>query len=200
MKIRREVIQIASGVRDARDGTKGEPEQQPIRQVIELAGGAPVTSADASGGPAVVRGTLPVTMTQEMSADELVRLMNTQCRACKNFDRHGWLDLMRKADHPMAPKFARDAMNQVRAGLLMNGNVAIIDKATDQDGDFNPDHVMANHMGLCRALGALRNDYVVVHMVGRCPDGHEHLFEARRAANAEASATRDDILNKAQGR
>ena len=73
MKIRRDLLQIASGVREA-DGTKTEPEQQPVQRIIETSAGA------NAGGQSV--GQLPVRFVSEMSAGELANVQERLCATC----------------------------------------------------------------------------------------------------------------------
>ena len=197
MKIRRDLLQIASGVRHA-DGTKAEPEQQPVQRVIET------TAATTAGGSNV--GQMPVRFVSEMSAGELAQTASRTCSTCKHFDHALFQKVLRNADHPAAPLEKRQAVSEIRAALLMSGNANLNDMHSGLDGDFDVEAAMKS-CGVCRALTQRDDDLNVFHPLASCPahvisptSPHGFYVAKDNAAKKEASQNYDAVLRQAQGK
>lgn len=205
MKIRREVFAVASGARTA-GGEKGEPEQQPTRIIHETNMNVTLNTNGAAGTAGHV-GKMRTLVTHEASAGEMAEELAARCSRCKWYRRKAWQDLVTECDFPTAPLMKRQAINEVRSALLMTRNAAIIDQG-ESEGDFDVEHVMRTHMGLCEALSSLKKDYVVVHKDGCCPDEvktppqpAQGYFTPRDSeAKKEAAAARDAVLMAAAGK
>ena len=197
MKIRRDLLQIASGVREA-DGTKAEPEQQPVQRVIETSAGANVSGQHV--------GQLPVRFVSEMSAGELANVQSRTCATCKHFDHKAFQNVLRNADAPAAPLEKRQAVNEIRSALLMSGNANLNEMHSGLDGDFDVEAALKS-CGVCQILTHLDNDLNVFHPTASCPahtitptQPHGYYQPKDRAAKKEASQQRDAILRQAQGK
>lgn len=193
MRIRREVFAVAKGVTDT-EGQKGEPEQQPTRLQVES------KMAISAGGQA---STIPMYITHDAPAGEVARELAAQCSRCRFFRKRAWQQLLSECDFPTAPLMKRQAINEVRSALLMTRNAAITEPG-DVDGDFDVETVMKSHMGLCEPLSNLKQDYVVVHMSGCCPEEVKNpaspvgYFQPRdRKARKEAAAVYDNVMKAA---
>lgn len=197
MRIKRDVFAVASGVRAA-DGTKAEPEQQPTRTLIETS--MPINTPQGAAS-------MPMLLTHDAPAGEAAQALSARCISCKWFRRRAWAQLVEECDFPTAPLMKRQAINEVRSALLLTKNASITEPGEDKDGDFDVEHVMRTHMGLCEALSNVRKDYVVVHMTGCCPDDVKSpsqpvgYFTPRNSDVKKAiDAHRDEVLNKAAGK
>lgn len=197
MKIRRDLLRIGTGAVMA-DGTKAEPEQQPVQRIIESSAGA------TAGGAGV--GQLPVRFVSEMSAGELSAVASRTCQHCKHFDHKAFQRVLQVADSPASPFEKRQAVNEIRAALLMSDNANLNDSHSGLDGDFDVEAAL-NACGVCQALTALDNDLNVMHPTASCPahvmsPTQPHgLFQPKdRAAKKEASRSYDQVLGQAQGK
>lgn len=208
MKIKRDVFAIAHGVRDEK-GNKGEPEEQPTRTLIE----STMTAGLSTGGEST---SIPLLITHDAPAGEMARELAARCKRCKHFKRKAWQNLVEECDFPTAPLMKRQAINEVRSALLLTRNAQITEPG-EIDGEFDVEHVMRQHMGLCAALSDLKKDFVVVHQEGCCPESSaDHmgkvwplktaqqpvgLFVPRDGeAKKEAASTYDGVLKQAQGK
>ena len=198
MKIRRDLLQIASGVREV-DGTKAEPEQQPVQRIIE-------TTAPATFGGAETGGQLPVRFVSEMSAGELASTVSRTCSTCKHFDHAMFQRVLRNADHPASPIEKRQAVSEIRAALLMSGNANLNAQHSGLDGDFDVEAAL-NSCGVCRVLTEKDNDLNVFHPTASCPahtisptSPHGFYTPKDRVAKKEAAQTYDAVMRQAQGK
>lgn len=206
MKIRREVFAVAHGVRDAETGAKAEPEQQPTRILHQTQMDMSLKNSGAAGAAGKV-GTIPLIVTHDAPAGEMAQEMAARCIRCKWFRQKAWQGLVAECDFPTAPLMKRQAINEVRSALLLTRNAAIIDQG-EANGDFDVEHVMRAHMGLCEALSSVKKDYVVVHQDGCCPEEAkvppnptQGFFKPRDSeARKEAMAAYDSVLQAANGK
>lgn len=206
MKIRREVFSVASGVRDAETGEKAEPEQQPTR-ILHQTSMETSLNVNGAAGQAGKVGTIPLIVTHDAPAGEMAQEMYARCSRCKWFRQKAWQALVAKCDFPTAPLMERQAINEVRSALLLTRNAAIYDQG-EVNGDFDVEHVLRTHMGLCEPLSSLKKDYVVVHQDGCCPEEVKRppnppqgFFKARDSeARREATAAYDSVMQAANGK
>lgn len=204
MKIKRDVFKVAHGVR-ATDGSKGEPEQQPTRIINETSMEVALKS-DGVAGKAGHVGRMKLLVTHDAPAGEMATELAARCSRCKWFRAKAWRQLVEECDFPTAPLMKRQAINEVRSALLLTRNAAIVEQG-EVDGDFDVEHVMRAHMGLCEPLTSMKKDYVVVHKDGCCPEevktaqAPQGFFEPRNSeARKEAEAQRDSVLRAASGK
>lgn len=206
MKIRREVFAVATGVREAKTGEKGEPEQQPTRILRETSMNVTVNGNGVNGAHGATLGRMKAIVTHDAPAGEMAEDLAARCVRCKWFRVKAWQDLVTKCDFPTAPLMERQAINEVRSALLLTRNAAIIDQG-EVEGDFDVEHVMRAHMGLCEALSSMKKDYVVVHKDGCCPEEVKNAqapagyFKPKNSeAKKEAQAMSDRVLLAANGK
>ena len=210
MKIKRDVLQIASGAM-AVDGTKLEPEQQPARRVVTV--DAPVALGQGTHGQNV--GSMPVQIvTESQNAGDLAEAMTHLCGNCKWFRNQEWIRDLKNADSPMAPMEQRRAINEIRGALLSTQNANLADMHTGQDGDLDVEAAL-HQLGYCKALyefnknrGESNEDAtVLVHPLSCCPaDIRKHnppggFFVAKdNEAKRVGGKNKDRIMRQAQGK
>lgn len=216
MRIKREVFAVAHGVRRA-DGQKGEPEEQPTRVSLETSIPVSLSAGGAAGAPGPTGKLMRGVITHDAPAGELAQELAAKCGRCKHLRRAAWQKLVAECDFPTAPLMKRQALNEVRSGLLLTRNAAIAEQGADPEGDFDVENALRSHMGLCSVLSDIAKDYVVVHQLGCCPqvqkaaDGSTTVVKTKERpigffqprdseARKEAEATRDSILNAAAGK
>ena len=199
MKIRRDVFAVASGVRAEGTGEKAEPEQAPTQIIQETT----MPAALKTGGNV---GNMKMLVTHEAPAGEMAQALAAKCVRCKWFRNKAWRQLVEECDFPTAPLMKRQAINEVRSALLLTRNAAIVEQG-EVDGDFDVEHVMRAHMGLCEALSSLKKDYMVVHKDGCCPEEVKgpqapvgYFTPKDSEARKEAEAVRDNVLLAAAGK
>lgn len=202
------MLQIGTGML-AVDGTKLEPEQQPVRRVVTI--DAPV---DLRGTGQVV-GSIPTeVVTENRTADDVARGFTHLCGNCKWFRNHEWVRDLRNADSPMAPLERRRAINEIRGALLTTRNADLASMHEGQDGDLDVEAAL-HQLGYCKALYDMFKNQnmsnedatVLVHPLSCCPTDVRKANppggfftpkdgEARRVG----SQNYDRILRKAEGK
>jgi hypothetical protein len=189
----------------AADGTKGEPEQQPTRTLVQSTMAASLRTSGAGGAAGQV-GNIPLLITHDAPAGEMASVLAARCSRCAWYRNKAWKNLVAECDFPTSPLMKRQAINEVRSALLLTRNAAIIDQG-EVEGDFDVEHVMRAHMGLCEALSSVKKDYVVVHKDGCCPEEVKNAgqpsgyFKPRDSeAKKEAQAVSDRVLLTANGK
>lgn len=190
-------IDVAHGVRED-DGTKLEPEQQPVRRTI-------ATEAEATHGDNVAGG-MTAAVTIDMDAAEAVDVLAHTCQRCANWRPEEWPSVRRQL---AATKEGQDTLDRVRAQIL---GLVEIDEDDLTQGSTIVEHVMAT-FGLCGALteieSAISKVYapIITFPTATCPSNDSAgrplppCFTPRAAEQRrEVNAVRDSILSAAQGR
>ena len=189
MKNLGERIDVGFGARED-DGTKLEPEQQPVRRTI-------FTDADAKHGEDAV-GNLRASITADMTAVEAAALLAQPCHLCGHWRPDEWPRIRAKME--ATPEGLAD-LNRLRAAYLANGGAGLED---GNDG-YDVEHALAHgRIGVCKALTDLLRNDTLTDRDACCPDvdgaGNPlpPLFVARHGGEARAvDKTRDEILKLA---
>lgn len=189
-----ERVDIAHGVR-ADDGTKLEPEEQPVRRVI-------ATTADVKHGVNPTGAALRTSLTTEMNADEASRIMSEKCHLCAHWRPDEWPAVKRKLQ---STPDGQAMLNRIR-GEMLAGGAAAFPGMENGDDLADVEHALGS-AGVCKALSDLFRDDMITMPDATCPETDPHgqplptLFVARRGdARRAATSTRDTILRTAQGR
>lgn len=207
MRIKREFLAIASEAR-AEDGTKLEPEEQPIQRVME-------TVATATRGGVAVGG-LPVEIVAHTTAQEMSAAKGRQCYGCKHWRHEQWRRAIADADGPDAAHEDRQSINKVRAAILGSGNATITNHYEDRE-EGGPDVEKAmNAMGICGPLTENERatdpnfgpkEWVVTFPTACCPmsvvgPGQPYGFFEPRDSDAERgqAANYDAVMLRAAGK
>lgn len=199
MEIKSDRLEIASGVKDER-GDKFEPEQQPVRHVMEV---SPLMS-----GVAAMRGlSVPTQVVVEGDAIDFARGIMGQCRLCRFFDQAAFMAWKRHIE-ATGSKEERQSLNTMRAALLETGNSEIRNMAEGQDGEMDTEAAL-NACGICQVQTEIFREIMIMHPLAGCPQndhgpGGEDLSNLFKPRNNDArnlgTAVYDDIMNKACGR
>jgi hypothetical protein len=198
VRIKSDLLQIRSDARHA-DGTKAEPEEQPAARIIE-------TDASVTHGTTPTNQTMRTQIVAESTAGQLANSLSHSCGQCKWFDNRGFQEAIRKSDHPAAPLEARQAVNDIRAALLMTGNATMESKHIGMDGDTDVE-AMLMACGFCKALTEHYKEDVIVYPLSSCPEEvrtptqpNGYFQPANRGAVKAGNLVRDDILKRASGK
>lgn len=200
MDIKNDRIQVYSGGVDEK-GQKLEPEEQKTERVFDVDAGVNMH------GNARTVGTIASQIIVESTVGEMAVTLRGMCGDCKYFDQSKWLKDLAKADAPLAPIQARQAVNGVREYLLQQQSPTLIDAATDAAGDFDIE-IALRQSGYCYALFAyFRNlnesefdSTTVVHATSSCPKfvrtktDPQGFFEPRNNDAARLGALKYDKL------
>ncbi len=203
MKIRNDLLRVASGMAHV-DGTKAEPEEQPVERRLIV--DSDTTTADGQA----TKTNVPVHIVSEMSAGVLAKKLSAPCSTCAYFDRKPWLKLLAitEADGTTAPLHVREQINEVRASLLMTNNASLNEMHTGSEGDMDVEHAL-HSMGFCRALTENNADHeeVIVHPTGCCPaeviseSAPMGFYKVKDSiAKKEAVSAYDAVFRQAQGK
>lgn len=189
MKNLGERIDIGHGAR-ADDGTKLEPEEQPVRRVI-------ATEAEAKHGDNVV-GAIRTNITADMTAIEAAAILSQPCHLCMHWRPDEWPAARRRLES--TPEGLAD-LNRMRAALLGSGSAGL----ANGDEGFDVEHALAHgRIGVCKALSDLFRDDMLTEREATCPSQGPNgetippLFVAKRGDARRASdSTRDSVLRTA---
>lgn len=180
-----------------------EPEEAAVERKIDVV--APVTLGQQGVGGEHV-GTLPTSIVTTSTAGQLARNVSRNCSTCRHFNRERWRDTLRRSDHPAAPRDAREAVNAVRAALLMTQNAEMFPTA-GADGDADVEASLHNDIGVCNALSEIEKDDVGVHQLSWCPPQYasaarpDGMWQPKgTAAKKAAGKGFDAIMRMAQGK
>lgn len=199
MEIKDVKFNIAAGAREL-DGTKLEPEQQPARIILD-------TSATVSNKAQTAGGQIAAQVVIERDVNEFIEKQTKTCSECAHFNRTNWQKILRRNDDPLAPKEARQMINNVRSSLLMSQNATIGADKYEAGGEPDIESVM-HAMGTCNAIrdivGAANEltEGAVLHPSCTCPGEYVNatnpsgLFKPKN----RTSVMREEILRAAQGK
>lgn len=208
MKIKREFLSIANDAR-AEDGTKLEPEEQPIQRVME-------TVAPATMRSGQIVGALPVEIVAHSTAQEMSAAKGRQCYLCRHWRNAQWRKAIADAEGPDASHEDRKLVNDVRAAILGSGNASISAHYEDHE-EGGPDVEKAIWaMGICGPLTENERvndpnfgpkEWVVTFPTASCPMSVVSptqpygFFEARGSEEEQAAgANRDAVMFRAAGK
>jgi len=185
----RDTFQVGYGAREE-DGTKLEPEQQPVRRVIE-------SEASVTVGEAVLPQTIPLMVTAEMEAREAEALLSSQCQFCVHWRQ----DEFRKDRGGIA----RIDLDRMRAQALDCAEIENVNLSDEQIATADP--ILDAVIGKCMALSSLCTpEPIYTHREAGCPSSLpngiplENLFQPIPDAKRIKSAVRDRMMRRAQGR
>lgn len=170
---------------------KAEPEEAPARRVLDL----PMT-VDVGFTPwdpnkqVVAQGFAPVTT--DMPAGEMAQAVSTLCAHCIHFRQDVWQATRKNWEATKRETLNRMILTAARSGIAESRDPTI--------EELNEASLALNGWGVCAALTETKNDVVLVHPMGGCPEGVE-FFKARdRASKRESSAAFDNVMHRAMGR
>jgi hypothetical protein len=197
MKIKQEFFHVTSEPKtDA--GTPAEPEDQTVARILTT--DADVNAGNLKAGPIAASVVLKVPVTQ------FTRAMRYNCMLCKHFDNKAFVTIFERADHPAAPIQLRTDMNKIRGALLTTENASLEEMHGGGDGDMDVEQAIRS-LGLCHALEAAAEDYVIVHPLSMCPDEvitpsqPNGLFQPKDVESERiGEKVYDDIMRRAQGK
>jgi hypothetical protein len=188
MKNLGERIRVGFGAREE-DGTKLEPEQQPVTR--EVASAADVsTGNDRDGTP--IGAALPLTISESMSALDAVEMATKTCANCANFRPDLWKEERRRLEATME---GRLGLNKLRAEILCH-SPDTIPSMINGDELHDVEAVLSN-MGVCVALSAMTDDVISAVPEASCPDGHYHFAPRAGGVRRVMDRTRDYLLGLA---
>lgn len=202
MKIRQELLRIATGATHA-DGTKAEPEEQPIERRIIAESDTAMMNGEKTAS------NIPVHFVSETNVATMAKKLTAPCSTCKFFDRKEFRKMLAIVEAPGGPMHLKEEVNNIRASLLMSSNANLNEQHSGLEGDMDVEHAL-NAMGFCRALTEASSDPtdpIVVHPSGCCPA--EVITESQpmgfyspkdSIAKKQNVSTYDAILKQAQGK
>jgi len=190
-----EKVEIGSGFREE-DGTKIEPELQPVKKII-----VSETTVDIGSGPDGGQrvGALPLAITSEMPAIEAADMLTSLCHACIFWRPDEWP----RVRATLTPQ----EIGALRATLLAKTSDEIPQLDDGNDDFYALDHAMSDGThGVCKALSDMAGDDVVTFYTATCPDTAPNgaplglLFKPKSEARRAVMRGRDAILLTASGR
>jgi hypothetical protein len=195
MKNLGEHITVGSGFTEE-DGTKLEPELQPVKHTIDTSAEVN-TGVGPDGGQQV--GSLPVAITTEMPAIEAADALISLCHDCIFWRPDEW--------PAIREKLSLEEKGALRATLLSK-TASEIPQLDDGNDDYHSiDHALANGThGVCKALSDMAGDNVITFYTATCPDTAPNgqplplLFKPKSEARRAVMRARDAILITASGR
>lgn len=190
MKNLGEKIEIGAHVR-ADDGTKLEPEEQPVTRTIATA--ADVSLGDGPTGGAATGAAMRTSLVAETTAGELAATLTRPCRLCAHWRPDEWTAARRALE--AAPE-GRALLSKVRGEMILDGHGG-------SHGEFDHSDLEDNLriFGVCKILTDLLGDYMVTFPTACCPEGYAHLFKPRDGESRRLSSkARDEVMAHAQGR
>lgn len=190
----REEIRVSNVTHDEK-GDRLEPEAVPAERVV-------IGEAALLHGGNPIDGGVKTETVIASTAGALAATVRNPCKACKHFDRRGWIDFVKQSS---ATADGKQFLNQVMGELIANQHMEFQELHTNPlDGDFDTVHAL-NSLGLCRVLTEMMNDAVIVHPIAVCPpqlrspDRPQGAFEPfNKDADREGSAAYDAVLRVAQ--
>lgn len=189
-------VDIGHGAREE-DGTKLEPELQPVVRTIESASGVSLGN-DHVGTP--LGQSIPLRVTTEMSAIEAAETLSKTCGRCANFRPDLWPAIQREIE---STKEGREEMNKIRAAMLDRGPDVIpsMVNGLDEEEIHDVEHALSR-FGVCTPLSEMNGAPIASLPESCCPFGHEDLFrpKAGGAARRAVGSVRDRILQLASRR
>ena len=195
MKTIRDRYQIGHGFQEE-DGTKLEPELQPVRRIIDSA-------AEVNGAENIEKQlgrdlSLPLQITSESTAIETAELLAQQCHRCAHWSQTAW-DHDRRILEQTA--VGRADLDRMRAQAIDCGaDVKITDSAR-----VSADPLL-DCMGKCHALSEIANDGIYSHPEPTCPDRDPAgnplplLFKPKSEEKRAVTSIRDRLLGLASGK
>jgi len=183
MKNLGEQIQIGHAHR-ADDGTKLEPEEQPV--VKQTASEAAVDA----GGAAV--GALPLTISEAMPVHAAIDMLARVCGNCVHFRRDLWIAERKRLE---ATRDGRDGLNVVRAEILSRDPDTL--PSMINGDEFHDVEAALNAFGVCVALSAVVDDMIAGPPEASCPGDHVY-FQAR--SDRDVARIKDHVLHTASRR
>lgn len=204
MKVKSEFFRVWTG--PTPDGHPVDVEGRPLQRVIESAASVRMNT----GQPVNIPGMAPELPTQVITESSVLTAANAQrwiCRTCKFFDKKYARALLEKWNDPSSPMEDRQALNNLRAGLLMTQNAELHDMHQGEDGEMDVEHILQT-LGYCHALSQVHDAVRLVHPQACCPtevqtvQSPQGYWASRKgdARLAEGTAAYDATFRLAQGK
>jgi hypothetical protein len=192
MKNLGETISIGHGAREE-DGTKLEPELQPVIRRIESESGVSLGN-DHVGTP--IGRSLPLRIVSEMPAIEAAEVMSRRCELCAHFRTDLWPSMQREFE---STHEGRVEMDKIRGHLLGLG-ANVIPSMINGEEIHDVEHALSR-MGVCDALSTKERPIIPLPE-SCCPEGYEDTFQPKAGGTARRAVTsiRDRILKAASRR
>lgn len=195
MKAITDTLKITHGQREE-DGTKLEPEQQPVDRVITTV--APVTLGNAPGEGTPVTMPFRVNVTTEMDAITAAQELSRQCQFCRHWNQQEWYrDRIRYEGTAEGRKFLDEQRALAIEAATSEELSSLQRESADPLLDLN---------GKCEALSYALNDAIYTHPRAFCPShGMEGealpcYFKPLPEAARTVEKIRDRVLNIAAGK